>query len=249
MCAGVLFWATTAAADEPPPFPEYPAFRPGKIAALDQKVYGLLVLDNLEVSPLADDVPGAIEGFWRLGNAYNSFWLKLEAEGLLSAGEGEAEAQALYSRLITAFFDVQAGLRVDAQLDDDGRRARPQVVLGMEGLAPYWFELEPALFVSLEGHFSARLEASYDLLITQRLVLQPEVEVNVALQEVEDWGVGSGVNDIDLGLRLRYEIVREIAPYLGITWIRRFAGTADLARARGEAPSEGLLVAGARLWW
>src|SRR5690606_33730813 len=114
---------------------------------------------------------------------------------------------------------------------------------------PYFFELEPAIFVSIEGDVSARLEASYDLLITQRLVLTPDIEVNVAAQEVADWGIGSGLGDLELGARLRYEFIREVAPYMGVHWVRRFAGTADFAEAAGAPVSETRFVAGARVWW
>lgn len=245
----VLCAAPSAAAADEPPFPEYPAFHPSEGPAADQHIYSLVVFEFLEIAPLDDDLPGFLEGFWRLGDATDSFWLTAEAETLLCEGEGEVEAEALYSRLITAYFDAQAGIRVETEFDEDDFHARPQLAVGLEGLAPYWFELEPSIFVSLEGHVAARLEASYDLLITQRLVLQPEMELNLAVQEVEDWGVGSGLNDLDLGVRLRYEIIREVAPYVGVNWTRQFFDTADFARDEGEEVSETLLVARARIWW
>lgn len=247
VCA-VLCCATPAWAGESDTEEEYPAYEPGERFNSDERIYSLTALDLLEVAPLSEQIPGTFDGFWRLGNTYDSFWLKAEAEGQLREPEGEAELQALYSRIITEFFDVQAGVRVDAAFDDE-LRARPLLVVGMEGLVPFLFEIEPAVFVSLRGDVSARLEASYDLYITQRLILEPEVELNAAVQPVEDWGVGSGLNDIELGSRLRYEIIPEIAPYIGVNWTRLFAETADFARADGEVISELRFVAGASLWW
>lgn len=244
----VLLSAGPANADEPA-YPEYPAFEPGERPAADKALYSFVFVEKLEAAPLDSDVPLELEGLWRVGDSYDSVWLKIEAEADIPSREGEGEAQLLYSRILSAFFDVQVGVRADVGYEENDARARPQLVLGLEGLAPYFFELEPAIFVSLEGHLSARLEASYDLLITQRLVLTPDVEVNVAVQEVEEWGIGSGLNDIELGARLRYEIVREVAPYMGVKWVRGFAGSAELAEAAGQPVSETQFVAGARVWW
>lgn len=244
----VLAWSGPAEADEPA-YPEYPAFEPGEAVAADKSIYSLVFVEKLEAAPINRDVPLELEGFWRVGDSYHSVWLKLEGEGDIPSREVDAEAQLLYSRILTAFFDVQVGVRADLAVEGDNAQARPQFVLGLEGLAPYFFELEPAIFVSFEGDVSARLEASYDLLITQRLVLTPDVEVNVAVQEVADWGIGSGFNDLELGARLRYELIREVAPYIGVNWVRRFAGSAELAEAAGEPVSETRFVAGARVWW
>ena len=242
--------ALPASAQDAPPFPEYPDFRPVAVAAADQTLYSLALLDLFEVAPAASGVPARLEGFYRIGNDYTKFYLKGEGEGegLISDAEGEVEVQALYSRLVTEYFEAQAGVRLDTEFGDGDVRARPQLVVGLEGLAPYFFEVEPALFVSYKGDLSARLEGSYDLLITQRLVLQPEAEVNLALQRVEDWGVGAGLNDVEIGLRLRYEIRREIAPYVGVSWLNRFGDAADFARAEGGEASEALVVFGLRLW-
>lgn len=244
----VLLSGRPAKADEPA-YPEYPAFKPGETVAADKSVYSLVSIEKLEAAPINTDLPLELEGLWRLGDSYNSIWLKLEAEGDIPGREGEGEAQLLYSRILTAFFDLQLGMRADLGLDGSDISARPQVVLGLEGLAPYFFELEPAIFASIDGDISARLEASYDLLITQRLVLTSDIEVNLAVQEVEDWGIGSGINDLELGARLRYEFIREVAPYIGVNWVRSFAGTKDLAEAAGEPVSETRFVAGARVWW
>lgn len=240
--------APATAQGDPPPFPEYPAFRPGAVAAADQDLYSLALLDLFEISPAASGVPARVEGLYRIGTDYTRLYLKGEGEGLVADGEGEVEAQALYSRLITSYFEAQAGVRLDTEFGDGAVRARPLLVAGLEGLAPYFFEVEPAVFVSAAGDLSARFVGSYDLLLTQRLVAQPRVEVNAAVQEVADWGVGSGLNDTELGLRLRYEVRREVAPYVGVNWTQRYGATADYARDEGGSASEVLIVFGLRLW-
>ena len=235
-----------AAQHDDAPFPEYPHFVPG--AAHPPAVYSLALLDVFEVAPAAVGLPGRLEGFYRVGTDRNRLFLRAEGEGRISEGEGEAEVQALYSRLVTPYFEAQAGVRLDTEVGEGGLRARPQLAVGLEGLAPYFFEVEPFVFLSYKGDLSARLEGSYDLLLTQRLVLQPEAEVTLALQEVADWGVGAGLNAVEAGLRLRYEVKREVAPYVGVSFLQRFGGAADFARADGEPTSEGLFVVGVRLW-
>jgi copper resistance protein B len=240
--------APAAAQGDPPPFPEYPDFRPGAVAAADQNLYSLALLDLFEAAPAASGVPARVEGLYRIGTDYTRLYLKGEGEGLVAGGEGEVEGQALYSRLITSYFEAQVGVRLDTEFGDGDVRARPLLVVGLEGLAPYFFEVEPAVFVSAAGDLSARFVGSYDLLLTQRLVAQPRLEVNAAVQEVADWGVGSGLNDTELGLRLRYEVRREVAPYVGVNWTQRYGSAADFARDEGGSASEANVVFGLRLW-
>jgi len=122
-------------------------------------------------------------------------------------------------------------------------------VIGVQGLAPYLFGFEPALYISDRGEVSAQLTASFDLLLTQRLVLQPRFEGAVSLQGDDRFGTGKGVNDIELGLRLRYEIRREFAPYIGVSWGRAFGETARIVRGEGEEEDVLSFVAGLRLWY
>lgn len=180
------------------------------------------------------------------GGDIHKLWIKTEGE-YLAAGGGleEAELQALYSRAISPFFDLQLGYRIDLEPDPE----RHFAVLGVQGLAPQWFEVDAAAFVSDEGDISARLEAEYDLLLTQRLILQPRAELDVAVQDVSGYGVGSGLGRVAAELRLRYEIRREFAPYVGISWRRKLGDTADFAREAGEDVGVLSLVAGVRLWF
>src|SRR3546814_370278 len=131
------------------------------------------------------------------GGDINKLWIKTEGEGSFGERTEEAEVQALWSRAITPWFNFQAGLRYDFRPDPE----RGHAVVGVQGLVPYLFEVDVAAFVSDEGDVSASLEAEYDLLITQRLILQPRAEVNLAVQDVRELGVGSGVNDVELGVR------------------------------------------------
>lgn len=189
-----------------------------------------------------------VEGW--LGGDTNRLWLKSEGE-VRTAGQagGDAEVQLLYGRAISPFWDVQLGVRQDVLFGPGSDRERTFAAVGVEGLAPLWFELSPTLFVSDEGDVSARLTATYDLLLTQRLVLQPRLELNAAAHDARKFEIESGFNDIELGLRLRYEIRREIAPYLGFNWLRKLGSTADLARDEGSDVSVPGFVAGVRLWF
>ena len=154
----------------------------------------------------------------------------------------KGEIQLLYSRRLSDFFDAQAGVRYDFAPDPE----RGFGVFALQGLAPYWFEVDASAFVSNEGELSARFEAEYDLLITQKLILQPTAEVNIAAQSVRERGIGSGINDVELGLRLRYEIERKFAPYVGTSWERKIGQTADYARNEGEDVDNLSFVTGVR---
>jgi copper resistance protein B len=168
-----------------------------------------------------------------------------------SEGEGDAshldsgEVQILYSRAISPFFDAQAGLRYDFEPFPH----RTYATIGIEGIAPYWFDVETALFLSDHGELLGRLEGSYDLRLTQRLILQPRAELNLSAQEIPQMRIGSGLSELEVGLRLRYEIRREFAPYIGVTFDETYGDTADLARAAGEDVSEGRFVVGVRAWF
>jgi copper resistance protein B len=216
---------------------------------MDNHTYSLVLFDLLEYQRTGGANPVAWDMLGWVGGDFTRFWIKSEGAQSTVGSGGEAELQGLYSRLVAPFWEVQAGLRVDTRYGPGPDHTRVLAVVGLEGIAPYWFELEPAVFVSQRGDISARITGSYDLFLTQRLLLQPRVEMNAAVQRVAEFGVGSGLNDLDLGLRLRYEIRREWAPYLGVRWARRFAGTAELARLAGEEATESSLVGGIRVWF
>jgi copper resistance protein B len=186
--------------------------------------------------------------FGWIGGDYNRLWIKTEGSQQLSGRErGEGDLQLLYGRLIAPFWDFQSGLRVEHTLGGGSGDSRTYAVIGVQGITPYLFDLEPAFFISDRGDVSARVTVSFDLLLTQRLVLQPRIEANAAIQSDEKFGVGEGVNDTDIGVRLRYEIRRELAPYIGVSWLRQYGQTASIAE--GEDASVVSFVAGVRLWF
>ena len=213
----------------------------------DDQIYTFVLFDRLEYVPGASEQPVSLEATSWIGGDLNRLWIRAEGEQSTLEGEGEVELEALYGRLITPFFDAVGGVRLDTRWGEVGQ-TRGFLAVGVQGIAPYMAEVEPTLYVSQDGDVSARFEAAYGFLFTQRLVLEPEVEVSAALQDVPEWGVGSGINNFSLGLRMRYEFSRKFAPYIGYEWDWRFGETADLARAaRGDA-SSGALVFGLRLW-
>jgi copper resistance protein B len=181
--------------------------------------------------------------FW-YGGDINRLTIKSEGEGTFRAN-AEGEAQALYSRAVGPYFNLQAGVRQDFGRGPGSTYA----TVGFEGLAPYWFDVEGALFLSDKGDIFGRLEGYYDQRITQRLVLQPRVELNISAQGVPASGLGSGLSDAEAGLRLRYEVKREFAPYVGVSWERRFGDTARYSRAAGEGTGSFSAVAGIRAWF
>lgn len=212
----------------------------------DNQIFYYLLFDKLEyqVNENENIFNWDITGW--VGGDYQKLWLKSEGDVSLDDGNGEAELQLLYGKLIFPYFDLQAGLRYD-QLYGDKGNSRGFAVIGVQGLAPYFFEIDSSLFVSHKGDVSARFEAEYEFLLSQRLVLQPSVETNFAIQEVEEFGVGSGFNDLELGLRLRYEIDRDFAPYIGISWEKLFGDTAKFAKEEGESTDDVKFVTGVRL--
>ncbi|BCA64375.1 hypothetical protein HMP09_p0023 (plasmid) [Sphingomonas sp. HMP9] len=179
------------------------------------------------------------------GGDINRLFVKTEGEGSLGKGVDSAEVQALYSRAIGPYFNLQVGVRQD--LGPSPKRTYATV--GFEGLAPGQFEFSGAAFLSNKGDLLGRLEGYYDQRVTQRLILQPRAELNFAAQDVPENRIGSGLSNAELGLRLRYEIRREFAPYVGVSWDRKVGDTARFARASGEDATARSIVAGIRVWF
>jgi copper resistance protein B len=182
-----------------------------------------------------------------IGGDYNRLWFNTEGTKPYSGKLEDFDVQVLYGRLVAPFWDLQAGLRYARPVS--GAPSRNAAVFGIQGLAPYRYEVQAAAFVSERGEVSARAELEYELWLAQRWVLQPRFATNVAVQKVEAQGIGRGLNNVELGMRLRYEIKRELAPYVGVSWQSRYGGTAQLARERGESVGGWSVVVGARLWF
>lgn len=217
---------------------------PGLAGMEDDPLLGKVMIDQLEVRATDGPDPWVLEAEGWIGRDLNKLWLKTDVERLGGATE-EAEVQALYSRAVAPYWDAQIGWRHDFRPEPD----RDWLAFGFEGLAPYWFDVDAAAFVGGNGQLAARLNAEYELLFTQRWVLSPELEVNLHSKDDPATGVGSGLSDLQLGLRLRYEIRREFAPYVGVNWTKQFGQTAGFARDEGEDPNDLQLVAGVRIWF
>lgn len=209
----------------------------------DDPVLTKLMINELEMSDGRGD-PLTLDGQMWIGKDLKKFWLKVEAEQVDGVTE-ETELQFLYSLAIAPYWDLQMGVRRDVV---DGV-TQNWAVIGFEGLAPYFFEIDAALFLAEAGQAAVRVNAEYELLFTQRLILSPEIEVTVYADDDNARGIGSGLSNIETGLRLRYEIKREFAPYIGVTWSNKFSGTADLAAVNGQASRSSVFVIGLKAWF
>jgi copper resistance protein B len=191
----------------------------------------------------ADTLSWDVRGW--VGGDYNRLWFKTQGDDRIDGPVKDSEVQLRYSRLISPFWDLALGARYDVEPDP----SRAYTVLALHGLAPYLYEVDADMFVSEEGDVSARLEVEYPLLLMQRLILQPSFELDFAVQEVKELHVGPGLSQVELGMRLRYEITRELAPYIGFVWERKVGRTADLARGVGEEFDTSAFVVGMRFWF
>ena len=183
-----------------------------------------------------------------IGSDDDKFWWKTEGEAVFDGGdEGEADVQALYAKPISAFWFLQAGVQFDEAWEPGSTQERFSAVLGLQGIAPYQFDLEPALLLTDDGDVLAQFTASYYLYLTQRLVLQPRVELRASAQDVPEYGLGAGLNSGNFDLRLLYEIRREFAPYVGVRYNVLFGETGAIAEQNGGENDEWLFVVGARI--
>ena len=247
LAAAALAVITAAAAAQTPAatIPTTPGADLGAMPpVMDQGIYAHAIFNQLEGRWNGSNTEFRWEGQGWAGTDYDKLWIK--SEDTVSQGAVEdGQDQFLYSRAITTYFDLQGGLRSDI----DSRPTRNWAAFGIQGLAPYFFDLELTGFVSGEGHLAAKLEASYDLLLTQRLILQPQIELNIYSKADPARLVGAGFSDIDTGLRLRYELSRKFAPYLGVVYQGKFGQTAIFARQAGETTGDFRFAFGVRVWF
>jgi copper resistance protein B len=216
----------------------------GMMGMDDRKPFGKLMLDEFEWQ---DGDGGASFGWdaaaWYGGDVHK---LRIEAEGeRTSGGTRESRTELLWERILTPWWSIRAGARHDAGTGP----ARDWAAFGFAGLAPGFIEVEAALYAGEGGRGAARLTTHLDLLLTQRLILQPEAELNAYTRGDAARLIGAGLSDLTLGLRLRYEIRREFAPYFGVVWAAHFGDSADLRRGAGESDKEATLIAGVRAWF
>ena len=210
----------------------------------DNAVYSFVLFDQLEWQSLetAGGLGWNTKGW--IGGDRNRLWFRTEGEA--TDGQlGDAEAHLFYGRAFSRWWDVVVGLRQDVR----PAPAQTWAAFGVHGLAPYWFDVEATAYIGEGGQTAARLEAEYELLVTNRLIVQPLVEVNLYGKGNQERGIGAGLSTVETGVRVRYEFRRELAPYLGVTWNNAFAETADLAAVAGEETDGLRVVAGVRLWF
>lgn len=231
-------------ARDPHAYAEGYDFGPYKLRLADTHSLGALLVDRLEAVRSDGNTSTAYDLQAWYGRTYDRAVLK--AEGDYDNGEfEEASTELLWGHAIAAFWDTQFGVRYDSGEGPD----RTWLAFGVQGLAPYWFEIDATGYIGEEGRTALNLEAEYELLLTQKWVLQPRMEADFYGKDDAERGIGSGLAEASAGLRLRYEIRREFAPYVGVEWVGKFGGTKDLAQAAGEDTSETRLVAGLRFWF
>lgn len=224
---------------------EGPYAQPGprQLKLADEHAFWSVLGDRLEYQEDSDSTVYDIQAWY--GTTYNRFVIKAEgdiADGTLE----ESSTELLWGHALNAYFDTQFGVRLDQY--DEGKD-RQWLAIGMQGLAPYWFELDVTAYVGDDGRTALSAEAEYELLLTQRLILQPRAELNLYGKDDLDNRLGSGLSDLALGLRLRYEFSRQFSPYIGVEWTDTYGDTVDYRRAAGEDTSGTQFVAGLRFWF
>ncbi len=211
----------------------------------DDERFGRILVNELEYAR-GRDARGQnlnLEAWY--GGDYNKVWIK--AEGERRGGRLDAfRTEALWDHAVATFWSTQLGLRHD---NGGAGRSRSWLAFGVQGLAPYWFETEATAYVGSGGTLAARVELRYEVLLTQKWILQPKLEANFYSKNDPQRGIGSGLSDLELGVRLRYEVTRQFAPYLGVTWSRKIGNTATYARQAGERVRDTQFVAGVRFWF
>ncbi len=219
-------------------------FGPYRLHLGDTQSFTSLLLENFEVAHSNGNTTGAYDLQSSYGRTYDRAVLK--AEGDIDGGRIEdARSELLWGHAVTAYWDTQLGLRYDSGDGPDRR----WLAFGVQGLAPYWFEVEAAGYLGENGRTALRLDVSYELLFTQKLILQPRLEADIYGKNDTANGLGSGLAEVGAQLRLRYELRREFAPYIGVEWVRKFGKTKDLSRAAGEDASDVRVIAGLRYWF
>lgn len=222
------------------PYPEMVAMMQMDDTARTSKV----LFDQLEWRNTAEGNAAMWDAEGWYGGGRNKVWLRSEGERVGGRTQN-ARADLLWDHPFARWWSVQAGGREDFGTGPP----RTWAAIGVQGLAPYWFNTEATFYVGEQGRTAVRLKTEYELLFTQRLILQPEAEANLYGKSDPARQLGSGLSDLEIGLRLRYELRREFAPYVGVVWSRQFGGTADRVRASGGDVSDVQFVAGLRAWF
>jgi copper resistance protein B len=213
-------------------------------AVHDRAVNYFVLFDGLEWQSASEGAAFNVDTEGWIGRDRDRLWVRAQADAM-DGDVGHAQAHMLYGRQISRWWDVVGGVSQDFRPAPGGTWA----AVGVQGLAPYWFEVQATAYVGASGRTRARLEVEYELLLTNRLIVQPLVEVEIVGKSDPARGVGAGVSTTEAGFRVRYELRREIAPYVGLVWSTKWGRTADLARAAGEDTAAARFVTGLRLWF
>ncbi len=215
----------------------------------DNAVYAFTLIELFEYrfsNEGRDELGWDVQGW--VGNDDHKFWWKTEGDAIFDgADEGGIDLQAFYAMPLSAFWYLQVGVRYEQAWEPGSLDERFSAALGIQGFAPYKFDLEPTLYLTDDGDVMAQLTASYDLYITQRLVLQPRIELSASAQDIPESDLGAGVHGADFDFRLRYEISREFAPYIGVRYSTVFGETADISSRNGDEDHDLLFIVGARI--
>ena len=216
---------------------------PRQLKLADEHSFWAVLGDRFEYQEDSETTVYDLQAWY--GTTYDR--LVIKAEGDIADGTlEESSTDLLWGHALNAYFDTQLGLRFDQYNEGKDRQ---WLALGLQGLAPYWFELDVTAYVGNNGRTALAAEAEYELLLTQRLILQPRAELNLYGKDDPENGLGSGLSDLALGVRLRYEFSRQFAPYIGVEWTSTYGDTADYRRAAGDDRSDTQIVAGLRFWF
>jgi copper resistance protein B len=248
LAAVLALLATTAAAQAPAahdastlPGMDMTAMPP----VMDRSIFAHVLFDQFEGRTSGKTTDFRWSGQGWVGTDYDKLWIKSEGFVRSNGKVDDGRHEFLYDRAISTYFDLQGGIRSDI----DSSPTRNWAAFGIQGLAPLFFNVEATGYVSDQGHLAARFEASYDLLLTQQLILQPQIELNLYSKSDPARRVGAGFSDIDTGLRLRYEFSRKFAPYIGVSYDGKFGQTASFARRAGEGTGDVHFLFGIRSWF
>lgn len=234
---------STAASSSRKPSATIPSF---ETPMANEQLFAHVLFDQLEGRTSANNTVFRWDGEGWIGGDMNRLWFK--SEGFANSGSvADGDHEALYDHPIPRlrYFDGQIGVRADL----DSGPHRVWTAVGMEGLAPWFFEFAPTLYIRDDGHLGGRIVGSYDLLLTQRWILQPEAELNFYSKDDPARRIGSGLSDLDTGLRLRCEFSRKFAPYVGWSYHGEYGNSALYARQAHETTRDSQFVFGLRVWY
>lgn len=216
---------------------------PRQLKLADEHRFWAVMGNRFEYQEDTESIVYDLQGWY--GTTYNRFVMKAEGDIADSTLE-ESSTDLLWGRALNAYFDTQLGIRFDTYEEGEDRQ---WLALGIQGLAPYWFELDVTAYMGDDGRTALTAEAEYELLLTQRLILQPRAEVNLLGKDDPENGLGSGLTSLAVGLRLRYEFSRQFAPYIGVEWTSAYGNTADYRQDAGEDKSNTQVLAGLKFWF